>query len=623
MKRTLTSALALLAAAAPAAAQDEDVLLLDEIVVFANQTETEANRTGATVEVITAEDLAETETTRVVDYLATLPGISVTSNGGIGTATVLRSRGLDGRYVAVRIDGIDVSDPSSTQTAYGFDSLLTEDVARIEVLKGSQSALYGSEAVAGVINITTFDPDQEGTSGSVSLEFGSYDTIKTGLRLSSGGERGALSFSLSHIDTDGFSAADENDGNREEDGHTSSRIGLNGAFDVSETVRLGFSAFYEDTETEFDQSGGPGGDGSSPFDQLSSLTSYGLRTYGEITGAVVNHTLSATLFEIEREFLSNGFISPFDGDRRELAYKGDYRSNENLRLVYGLDHTKESFETASDTGDTTVSGAFGEAQYAPTERLDIAMSARLDEHSDFGSFLSGRVALAYRPSDDWTLRAVLGNGFRAPSLFELNSDDFGNPDLDPEQSWSAELGAERRFANGGSVRATLFQTEIDDRIDFITLTSSPDPFTGEYQQIDGLTISRGVEVTAQLPLSNRFTAFGSYTYTDIFDQDGVRAARVPEHDLLIGVNAQLTDRLSGIVTAQRILGVVETESSNGETVTVDMPDYTVVNATMTYDLANETEAYLRVENLLDEEYQTSRGYGTSDRAVFLGLRASF
>ena len=214
MRRATLPILAAIAATpAVAQAQDTGVYFLDEITVYANTSEIELSRSGSTVEVATQEDIQNSGALTVHDFLNTLPGISVTANGGIGTTTSLRVRGSSGRYLGVYVDGIDVNDPSAPQIAFDFGSLMADDVSRIEVLKGSQSARYGSEAIAGVINITTNRATEPGTFHTVGAEYGSNNTSRVSYNLSQRGDRGGAAITFSHVKTDGFSAADENDGN--------------------------------------------------------------------------------------------------------------------------------------------------------------------------------------------------------------------------------------------------------------------------------------------------------------------------------------------------------------------------------------------------------------------------
>ncbi len=607
MKTALGAGL-LLTVPAYAWAQDYD---LAEITIYSNAEETELEKSGSTVEVVTKKDLQATGETRVADYLSALPGISVTTNGGIGNATSLRVRGLSGRYLGVYVDGIDVNDPASSQISFDFGSLMTSDVSRIEVLKGTQSALYGSEAIGGVINITTNRATENGTFHSVELEYGSYDTVRSSYNLSTKTDRAELAFTLSHLKTDGFSAADENAGNTEADGHESKRLSFSGAYNLSDTVRIGMSGFWQDSSSQYDEYAfgvGPV-DGATP-DETSDATSHGLRVFADIDGGAVRHTLSASYYEMDRE--SHGtnawgaFSYPYLGRRKTIAYKGVADLTDTMTLSFGADYSDETSGKGATKTDHQLKGIFAELNYAPNAQLDVVASVRHDDHSEFGGETTGRLAMAYRPREDVILRFAAGTGFRTPSLFELYDPFYGNAALKPETSTTMELGIEKTYGDGSFARLTGFYTEIDNLIDW----------TGAgYGQIDGKTKTKGVELSGALALSDRISLGGSFTFTDAKTAAGARQSRVPKTELALNLNAQLTDRLSGVLTARHVTGVVD----GG----VDLDDYTVVGLNLAYDLTDNAQAYLRVENLLDEEYQTINGYGQSDRAYFFGLRANF
>jgi vitamin B12 transporter len=260
----------------------------------------------------------------------------------------------------------------------------------------------------------------------------------------------------------------------------------------------------------------------------------------------------------------------------------------------------------------------------------VGVTARLDEHSEFGQFGTGRLTFAFRPDPTLTLRGALASGYRAPSIDELygdyaTSEFVGNPDLDPETSVSAEVGVDKSFASGASVSATLFAIDIEDEVvfapcpfDFVTFTCVAGTIsTLENQR--GLSHRRGLELSAQAPVGEAVTLFGTYTYIDAENADGTQALRVPRHTLLVGAEAVFGD-WTVIGTAQHVADFLDIDETFAP---APMEDYTVANLTVTYALTDAAEAYLRVENLFDEDYQTLRGYGQSDRAVFAGLRARF
>ncbi len=604
----------LFAAAAAHSANAQGVIELDEITAFANLTPTEISRTGATVEILTEDELRAEGTLKLADFLSRRAGVSITANGGIGSTTRVRLRGLPAQYIAVRIDGIDVTDPSGTQVSFDFGRLTTSDISRIEIVKGSQSALYGSSAVGGVINITTNRATEPGTTVSVDVEGGSFETYRGALNVSTLAERGELSFSLSRIQSEGFSAADENAGNVEPDGHDATRLSFFGAYDATDTVRIGASGFVQNSMTQFDNFDfGTGLPVDGPFlTDVEDAKLRGARAFVEIDGNSVDHTLSLSYFENDRFNDLGSGTTNFFGNRHKFDYVGTASLGNASTISFGAEYLEESFRSSDSfgsppaSGTRTIAAIFAEGFFAVSPQTDLSAALRVDDYSDFDNFVSGRLALAYRPSNGTVLRAVASNGFRAPSLFELNDPAFGNPALLAEESVNFELGVDQTFGNGAQVGATLFNTRIDNLIDFV--------FPAGYVQTTGVTKTQGAELFGRFPIGANASVFGNYTYTDAKNPAGTQLVRVPKHDLTAGVEGNITERLNGVLTVQAVSGLVDG---------VPLDDYVVANATLRYDLTDQAEAYLRIVNITNEQYQTVRGYGTSDRAFYVGIRGNF
>lgn len=440
-----------------------------------------------------------------------------------------------------------------------------------------------------------------GTHYRYSVEAGSYDTYAATFGVTTKSEQGELAFTLSHIRTNGFSAAEEDAGNPEADGYEGTTLFLTGAYQATETVKLGFAFNYLDSTTDQD---------GFRVDDLTAqelATRLGARVYAEIDGGAVDHTLSLAYSKTEREY-PVGFNQFFNGERTEVGYKAVTQMGA-VDLAFGANYTEEEFAVDTINGTYRTTSIFGEAQYAASENVDLSFALRHDEHSTFGGFTTGRLAANWRVTADTTLRASIGTGFRAPSLYELFHPFYGNPTLQQEESRSAEIGVEHHFANAAMAKATVFYTEIDNLIEYDFATSG-------YNQVPGTSTTKGLELSGRMALSAGTDLFGSYTYTDGKDSSGNQLVRVPKHDFVIGIEADLSDKLSG----QLVLNHVAGRANDGGNA---MPDYTVVNASMTYDFNDTTQGYLRLENLTNEQYQTSSGYGTSDRALYLGVRASF
>jgi vitamin B12 transporter len=255
----------------------------------------------------------------------------------------------------------------------------------------------------------------------------------------------------------------------------------------------------------------------------------------------------------------------------------------------------------------------------------------MDRNSGYGDFETGRVSVSYRPDEATTLRGAIATGFRAPSIDELFGDYpaqafIGNPALAPEESLSYELGVEREFGNGAVVSATLFRLDVDNQIAYDAcpqvnpnLWNSPcQPNTlNTLENTAGTSVRKGLELAAEMPLGDRANLGLAYTYTDAKRQSGARIGLVPRRELTLTLQGDITDRISAAASVRHAADRLN------DFATAAMPDYTVFGVSASYQVNEMAEAYLRIENIFDEDYQTVPGYGTSGRSAFVGLRAKF
>ncbi len=600
--------------AAPAGAQQ--TYDLGTIVLSSSLTPVELGRTGATIEVLEGDQVGKNGPS-VMDRLDRLPGVNSTSNGGIGATRGIQIRGLPARYVGVRINGIDVSDMSGAQNAFNFGGLTSSGIQRIEVLKGSQSALYGSEAIAGVVNITTFRPEKLGFSGTASVEGGTYETYGANISAGYKSEKGFVALSYGRIETEGFS---QRSFNTDKDGFEQSTVDLTAEYDVTDALTFGAALHYRDNDLDIDVAGSAG--------DKFFLTERGARVYGTLRAGAVTHTLSYTYFDIDRDDPQSQFTTAFDGDRKSVSYLGSAELNTRTILNFGAEYAEETFSTvpgpsifagppASGSEDNT--GLNAEILFSPSENVDLSAALRYDDNSSFGGETTGRIAAVWRPVQDLAFRAVVGTGYRAPSLYERFS-LYGLPTLQPENSTSYEVGVEKTFGTAGYVKATVFYTDVEDLIDYdFANNGCNNGGNGCYLQIPGTTTSKGIELSGEYALTSGLSVYGAYTYTDA-ETDGVRLARTPKHDVTLGVSNDFTDRFSGYVDVRHVADVVP---SSFAPVDNKVGDYTLVGAGVSYDVTDKAQLYLRVENLFDEDYETAGGYNQPGRAAYLGLRASF
>ncbi|WP_298676276.1 TonB-dependent siderophore receptor [uncultured Lentibacter sp.] len=595
-----SAALALIAAYTPAYSQE--VFDLGEITLFSSSVPTELNKTGTTTEVITAEEVQAGGTQQLVTVLGALPGLSYAGNGPVGAVQTVSVRGLPARYVPVYFDGIDMTDTTSPQNLFNWGGIMNSGVGRVELLKGSQSALYGSEAIGGVINLSSARLEQEGQRYSFGAEYGAFNTASASLGYQQKTDRADISLSLSRVKSDGFSSADENEGNAEADGYEGTTVVLSTDFAATDRLTLGGTLLYKTSESNIDGFGGAGGDADRPF----SNTRRAARLYALYQGARINHSLAISR-SANHSLDPLGWTTEFDGSRTEFDYAGD-ATVAGGTLSFGLAQSREEAVFSGSKAAYDSTAAFGEYAWALSDTVDFSLAARYENSSDFGDAVTGRAAAAWRLSEGTVVRASLGNGFRAPSLYELFG-PYGSTSLTEERSISFDLGVEHRYAAGSKVKAALFYNEIDNLIGFSG---------GSYSQVAGKSVMKGLELSAVKALSESLDLTGAYTYTDSADASGNQLVRVPKHALAIGVQATLRPAVRLEVNLTHVAG----RADDGFPARA-MDDYTVAHATLSRAVSETTELYLRVENLFDKEYQTSAGYGTSDRALYFGVRASF
>ena len=632
MKGLNVSIVALVSAlAVPAQAQEIE---LDEIVVSAFKTAIERIRTGMSVSVVNPS--AQIAPARAVDGLDRLPGLSVSTQGALGNSARLRIRGADQRYIAVFVDGIRVTDPTSTQTEYDFGTLPSTSIGRIEVLRGSQSALWGGSAVGGVLNIETPRATEDGTAQQSQIEAGRYATRSLSYGLTH--KQGALetTLNLSHFVTDGYSAVD---GGTEADGSEVNRMSAMLRYEFNGTLALGGALFHQRGSNEFD--------GLNVnyvlVDQANSQNrdETGARVFAELSLGNTEHVFDLTHYQVGREITDGSGFNTFDGSRTTFGWQATTEVSDAVTLVYGADTMLEEARYSRLPGglaDTRISGAFGQVLWAVNGQLDIAATARMDRNSGYGDFETGRVSVSYRPDEATTLRGAIATGFRAPSIDELFGDYpaqafIGNPALAPEESLSYELGVEREFGNGAVVSATLFRLDVENQIAYDACPINDpaeldyDPSIADYacqagtvntlENTAGTSVRKGFELAAEMPLGDRANLGLAYTYTDAKRQSGTRIGLVPRRELTLTLQGDITDRISAAASVKHAADRLN------DFATAAMPDYTVFGVSASYQVNDMAEAYLRIENILDEDYQTVPGYGTSGRAAFVGLRAKF
>lgn len=599
----------------PASAQD--IINLEEITFSANLVPTEVEQSGVSVSVVTPTSRETVAFAQAADILTRLPGVSVVQAGPVGTQADVRIRGAHPRYTQVFIDGIRVNDPSAVNAAFNFGPLMAGDIGRMEVLRGSQAARFGAGAVGGVVDISSRRPEEEGVSQRAYIEAGSYRTLSLGYNLGIKSESGEISFNATRFQTRGFSAFDENDGGREADGFTGTRLGMTGRHAVTDNLALGFAVFGQRSESEYD---GFGADAEN--DELRR--EIGARAFAEYTVGTSTHIFDITSYNVRRtndfeNFLGARQIDNWRARRITASYLGTSEVTSALDLSYGLDVERETvrarptgaFDMPYDSRERRWS-VFGEANYRPTDSLNITANLRHENHSVFGGRTTGRVAFAWQATEGLILRGAAGTGYKTPDTAQRFG-SFGNPNLQPEKSRSAELGVNYTPFEGAELAATAFWLGTTNEITF-------DPVTFVPLNLEKAR-RRGVELMASTAVSDTIRVSANYTYTDAVitggPSTGLRIGRVPRHDLTVTAITEFAERWRAEASLHAATGRLDRNGSN------PLPGFGVVNARISYEINPTTDLTLRVDNLFNKQYQTVETYGTSDRAFYLGVASRF
>ena len=662
IRRTLAAS-ALAASATLAQAQSPD------IVVTPTRTAQPIQRAGSAVTVITAEDIEKTSAKDLGEVLRLSPGLTLARNGGPGQFQAVRIRGGDARHTLVLLDGIRVNDPTTTGREFDFATLVPADIERIEVLRGPQSALYGSDAMGGVINIIT-KRGRGAPRATIAVEAGSYGTKETRANVSGGDDRVDYSFGFSAVDTAGFSSFGyrvprlryvapwgfEPDGNRRL-GFTG-RVGVN----VADGVRLELGGSTSFNRAQFDAA-------FLPFPDTPSLATSELHNvYGKLIadsfGGKLRNTVTVFANRVDRAYENVSYFGPrtalttsrgdtsFIGERTGAEYQGDLNLGPFGLTTFGARVERETADSFSQAvlpalrremrtiaAEQTTRSMFALHQVSLFERLHLSLGGRLDQvvspdrqitgaagdsERTVDRFGTWRATAAYEILETETkLRASAGTGAKAPSLFQLYSPSFGTPGLQTEHSWGVDAGIDQVLAKGAvKLSATAFLNRYRNLIDFATGATICPPATRPFGCYFNVARARtsGFELSGDAKLVPEL-AHLRITYTNLSAVDLTRRldlARRPRHEGRVGL---VLTPIEGLSLEPTVVFVGERFSGTNET--DRLAPYARLDAYVSYKINDTFSVYGRAENLTDTRYEEVRNFGTPGRSFYAGVRATW
>ena len=615
---TLIAALALL----PAAAYAEDTATDDDqIVVTASRYEKKLADVGQSITMIDRQLIEQRQTTSVADLLRTTPGVTLVRNGGPGGFTSIFIRGAQSEQTVALIDGVKINDPSSPAGGFNFADLLTDSIDRIEILRGPQSVLWGSQAIGGVVNLITRQPT-EALGFRATGEYGSHD--EGHLTGTVSGTTGPVAFSASagYLTTDGVSAFD---GGAERDGYDVFGANAKAVVTLTDAVSLDLRGLYTKSKVELDLAF-PFND-SGDYQRQEQIVGYAGLNAALFDGRLKNR-LAASYTLVDRDSYDPAQTPSRTlrgrGRNVRFEYQGIAEVTDRALATFGAEHQKESYRTfdtfsGTDRKTANIDSIYADLHLKPAAGLSLGAGIRYDDHNGFGSATTKSADLSYSPNQgNSRIRASYGEGFKAPSLYQLQG-PFGDPSLVPEKAKGWDAGITQRLLDGAiELTATYFSRKVREQIDF-------DLGTFTYLNVARVR-ARGVELSLKMQPADGLAIDANYTYTKSVNHEptdpnfGKDLPRRPRQSLNVSADY---DWAFGLKTGATITHVTHSFNNASNSSNRRIEGYVLVDVRASFPVSGHIELFGRIDNLFGERYQTAFQFGQERRTVHAGVRLSY
>ena len=606
------------------------------IVVTANRTETPQAEVGSDITVISNDQLVAMQKETVLDVLRTVPALDVVQTGGAGGQTSVFIRGAKPEHAKILWDGVALNDPSTPGRSADFATFSTDGIERIEIIRGPQSVLYGSDAMSGVINIIS-KTDAGRLAGNIIANGGSFGTFHEAANLSGGTRWASYSLSLARLDSKGISAASERDGNTERDRYGNTTLAGKLVLKPAKNVYTDLIVRHIDSKADLDNAGGVGGDDPNNTAK-SDQTLFRAQTRLSLLDGRWEHTFGLALNHQKRSYRNDTDAdhpvdldrSTYQGQTLRFDWQSNFRFQDTHTLTAGAeteqergksDYYSESawgpYSSAFDRRTARTSGVYLQDHVLLGRSLFTTIGVRLDDHSQFGTHATFRLTASYLIKTTSTrFKGSYGTGFRAPSLYQLYS-SYGTESLQPETNKGWDVGCEQSFAAGRFVLgSTVFRNHFKQMIDY-------DAATWKYLNV-GAALTRGIEVTADWKPVDDLTLQANYTYTRAIDEtSGERLLRRPKHKVGV-VAAYRFDGCGDLSLDVHYVGRRDDmDYSTWSAARVSLGSYVLANLAASYELVRHVRVCASVRNLGDVKYEEVLGYGTPGISFLAGVNYLF
>ncbi|HWY61566.1 MAG TPA: TonB-dependent receptor [Rhizomicrobium sp.] len=605
---------AAIAAVSPAFAEDNS----ENVIVTATRIATPQSQIASSVSVVTAADIESRQQVSLPDVLRDVPGLNIVQTGGEGGQTSIFSRGTNSNHTKILVDGIDVADPSTPTNVFDFGKLNAADIARVEVLRGPGSGLYGSDAIGGVINVIT-KAGEGPLAATAHLEGGSFDTFNQDATAGGSDDGFHYRFTLAHQhagDTPVTPSSlllpgEKANGDFYDSVSGSTKLG----YDVTDYFNLGFvgrasnilekitgDGFNFKTFTGF----------PSPTQSRIAAVQYDARGTAHLVLGLLDQTIGlAYSSSATANADPNNGNSRNSGARVKLDWQGNIALANDETLVLGAETARDAIHLPLSAGITTNAG-YAELQSALGD-FDNSVSVRYDDNSRFGNKVTWRLAPVYKVGGT-RLKASIGSGFKAPSLEDLFGPFGHNPNLKPETSIGYDMGLDQQLGTDFSGGVTWFHNDIRNLIE-----SGPPPSFAPVNV--GKARTQGVEAYLAWAPMDTLKLRADYTYTEAADAVfHTPLLRRPKNKLSGDIAWQAWPGLSADLTVLYVGSTADIGRENF--LPLKLPSYVTANISVNYALTDMFSLYGRADNLFDERYQNPSGFRQPGLAFYAGVKAN-
>ena len=586
---------------------------LGTVLVSPNKSLIELDKVGSSVFYIDKEDIEKSSSTTSTGLLQEFGGFTIAPKGNKGTDSGYYNRGLARKYIKVLVDGMDLSDITSTQEEVTYiDNISMFNIDNIELLNGSQGTLYGGNAIGGVISINSSIPSKFGLTQENYIEAGSYGTVKNSNSVKFLNKDYSFVFNLDGEKSHGYNSfIDSGLSPTEKDGYYLYGTNFLSNFKIKNNIELNINGRYYKQRNQFDNNYSYPGDTDTYFrnDKVAAFLLDVSYTEGN-----TSHKLTFQPTYTSRINNSGSYVYEYDGRKNKVEYLISEISENILGLstLYGIDYLEKIANMTGTLANKHVYSFFSEFRLKPTINSNIDLSIRKEMDSEYGGFDTGRFQINQTFFKNIILRSSIGTGYRTPTPYELYS-SYGNTSLTPEKSITYDLGSEVNLREGTTnLYLGFFETKVEDLISYKS---------SKYRQSTNNLKTNGLEARIKTKIYNNIETGISYTKTNGKENDGDSITLIPKDKLMLSLNISPTDNFNFNTYYQFHNKAKDTKYN-------ELPTYRSLNFNANYLFNNNSKAFLKIENLLDRANIVNRGGGTSenlgyrspDLSLFLGIK---